>query len=39
MSGMPITGDYIKVEETGRMGARLNVVAEGDRGRTYLTDA
>lgn len=38
MSGMPIAGDYIKVEgKAGRMGARLMaIVAEGDRGRVYL---
>jgi putative DNA methylase len=39
MSGTPIAGDYIKAEgEAGRMGARLMViVAEGERGRVYLT--
>ncbi|MCS6883595.1 MAG: DUF559 domain-containing protein [Chloroflexaceae bacterium] len=38
MSGMPITGDYIKAEgQAGRMGARLMaIVAEGERGRVYL---
>jgi putative DNA methylase len=38
MSGMPITGDYIKAEgKARRMGARLMaMVAEGDRGRVYL---
>jgi putative DNA methylase len=38
MSGAPISGDYIKAEgKAGRMGARLMaIVAEGDRGRTYL---
>ncbi|MDW8215913.1 MAG: hypothetical protein RMJ55_20370, partial [Roseiflexaceae bacterium] len=38
MSGMPITGDYIKAEgRAGRMGARLMaIVAEGERGRVYL---
>ena len=39
MSGTPIAGDYIKGEgQAKRMGARLMaVVAEGDRGRVYLT--
>ena len=39
MSGSPIAGDYIKTEgQAKRMGARLiAVVAEGDRGRIYLT--
>ena len=39
MSGTPIAGDYIKAEgRAKRMGARLMaVVAEGDRGRVYLT--
>ena len=39
MSGSPIAGDYIKAEgQAGRLGARLlAVVAEGDRGRVYLT--
>jgi len=39
MSGSPISGDYIKEEgKAGRMGARLMaIVAEGDRGRVYLT--
>ncbi|WP_242605143.1 DUF1156 domain-containing protein [Chloroflexus aurantiacus] len=38
LSGMPITGDYIKAEGcAGRMGARLlAIVAEGPRGRVYL---
>jgi putative DNA methylase len=38
LSGSPIAPDYIKAEGTaGRMGARLMaIVAEGDRGRTYL---
>ncbi|ODS52399.1 MAG: hypothetical protein ABS36_17610 [Acidobacteria bacterium SCN 69-37] len=38
MSGVPISGDYIKAEgRAGRMGARLlAIVAEGDRGRVYL---
>ncbi len=38
MSGVPISGDYIKAEgRAGRMGARLMaIVAEGDRGRVYL---
>ncbi len=38
MSGAPISGDYIKAEgKARRMGARLMaIVAEGDRGRTYL---
>jgi putative DNA methylase len=38
MSGVPITGDYIKTEgKAGRMGARLMaIVAEGVRGRVYL---
>ncbi len=39
MSGTPMAGDYIKTEgAAGRMGARLMaVVAEGERGRVYLT--
>lgn len=39
MSRTPIAGDYIKAEgKAGRMGARLMaIVAEGDRGRVYLT--
>ncbi|MEZ5098672.1 MAG: DUF1156 domain-containing protein [Thermoleophilia bacterium] len=39
MSGTPIAGEYIKAEgRAGRMGARLMaIVAEGDRGRVYLT--
>ena len=39
MSGMPVPGDYIKAEgQAKRMGARLMaVVAEGDRGRLYLS--
>ncbi|MBL9159973.1 MAG: DUF1156 domain-containing protein [Verrucomicrobiales bacterium] len=39
MSGTPIAGDYIKAEgKAGRMGARLMaIVAEGDRGRTFLS--
>jgi putative DNA methylase len=39
MSGTPIASDYIKAEgKAGRMGARLMaVVAEGERGRLYLT--
>ena len=39
MSGTPISGEYIKAEGVGgRMGARLMaVVAEGDRGRVYLS--
>jgi len=39
MSGSPISPDYIKAEGTeGRMGARLMaIVAEGERGRVYLT--
>ena len=39
MSGSPIAGDHIKAEgQAKRMGARLMaVVAEGDRGRVYLT--
>lgn len=38
LSGMPISGDYIKAEgKAGRMGARmLAIVAEGPRGRVYL---
>lgn len=38
LSGMPITGDYIKAEgRAGRMGMRLlAIVAEGPRGRVYL---
>ncbi len=39
MSGTPMSGDYIKAEgRAGRMKARLmGVVAEGDRGRIYLS--
>ena len=39
MSGAPINADHIKSEaKAGRMGARLMaIVAEGDRGRVYLT--
>ena len=39
LSGSPITGDYIKAEgKGGRMGGRLMaIVAEGDRGRVYLS--
>ena len=39
MSKIPITYDYIREEgKAGRMGARLMaIVAEGDRGRVYLT--
>ena len=39
MSGTPIAPEYVKAEGVaGRMGARLMaVVAEGDRGRVYLT--
>ena len=39
MSGSPIAGDFIKTEgKAGRMSARLMaIVAEGDRGRVYLT--
>jgi putative DNA methylase len=39
MSGVPVDGDYIKAEGiAGRMGERLMaIVAEGDRGRVYLT--
>ena len=39
MSGTPIAGDYIRAEgKAGRMGARLMaIVAEGDRGRVYLS--
>jgi putative DNA methylase len=38
MSGVPISGDYIKAEgKAGRMGARLMaIVVEGERGRVYL---
>jgi putative DNA methylase len=38
LSGMPISGNYIKAEgQAGRMGARmLAIVAEGPRGRVYL---
>lgn len=41
LSGAPISGDYIKGEgKAGRMGARLMaVVAEGERGRVYLSPA
>ncbi len=39
MSQTPISGDYLKAEgKAGRMGARLMaVVAEGERGRVYIT--
>ncbi len=39
MSGTPLTYDYIRSEgQAGRMGARLMaIVAEGDRGRIYLS--
>ena len=39
MSETPLKGDYIKAEGmAGRMGARLMaIVAEGDRGRVYLS--
>jgi putative DNA methylase len=39
MSGIPISGDYIKTEgNAGRIGARLMaIVAEGDRGRVYIS--
>ena len=39
MSGSPIAGDHIKAEgQAKRLGARLMaIVAEGDRGRVYLT--
>ena len=39
MSESPIAGDYIKAEgKGGRMGGRLMaIVAEGDRGRVYLS--
>ena len=39
MSGSPITSEYIKAEaKAGRMGAKLlTIVAEGDRGRVYLS--
>ncbi len=39
MSGTPIAGDYIKAEsKASRMGVRLMaIVAEGDRGRVYLS--
>ena len=39
MSGTPMPFDYLRSEaKSGRMGARLMaVVAEGDRGRVYLT--
>ena len=38
MSGIPISGDYIKSEgKAGKMGSRLMaIVAEGQRGRVYL---
>jgi len=41
MSGVPVTYDHIREEgKAGRMGARLMaIVAEGDRGRVYLTPA
>ena len=39
MSGVPISGDYIKAEgKAGRTDARLMaIVTEGDRGRVYLS--
>ena len=39
MSGVPISGDYIKAEgKSGRIGTRLMaIVAEGERGRVYLS--
>jgi putative DNA methylase len=39
MSGTPIAGDYIRAEGmAGKLGSRLMaVVAEGDRGRVYLS--
>ena len=39
VSGTPISGDYIKAEgNAGRIGSRLlAIVAEGDRGRLYLS--
>lgn len=39
MSGTPLSYDYIRAEgRAGRMGARLMaIVAEGDRGRVYLS--
>jgi putative DNA methylase len=39
VSGSPISGEYIKAEgQSGRMGSRLlAIVAEGDRGRIYLS--
>jgi len=39
MSGVPVAYDHIRSEgQAGRMGARLMaIVAEGDRGRVYLT--
>jgi putative DNA methylase len=39
ISGVPVDGDYIKLEgQAGRLGARLMaVVAEGERGRVYLS--
>ena len=39
LSGVPISGDYIKAEGKGRrMGARLmGIVAEGAKGRIYLS--
>ncbi len=41
MSGTPMSGEHIKIEgKAGRMGARLMaIVAEGDRGRVYLSPA
>jgi len=41
MSGVPITGDYVKGEGTaGRIGARLMaIVAQGNRERVYLEPA
>ena len=39
MSGTPMTFEYIRSKaKAGRMGARLMaIVAEGDRGRVYLS--
>jgi len=39
MSGVPISGDYVKLEgQSGRMGSRLMaVVLEGERGRIYIS--
>ena len=41
MSGSPVTAGYIRSEaQAGRMGSRLMaIVAEGDRGRVYLSPA